>query len=132
VQAESIIEEKTVGVAGTSRLHGILKSILNLEFAPRRSLYLNWNSRRRPCSIRLPRFILVGATHSPSTGSSRGTAANPDWPSIAPWLSATDHTWKVSACPPLQSICIFTSALDKMSGERSAVMFVGLAGEVVR
>jgi len=27
---------------------------------------------------------------------------------------------------------ISTSALDKMSGERSAVMFVGLAGEVVR
>jgi hypothetical protein len=46
VQPESIIEEKTVGVAGTSRSAWILKSILDLEFASRRSLYLNWNSRR--------------------------------------------------------------------------------------
>jgi hypothetical protein len=35
VQAESIIEEKTVGVAGTSHTPWILKSILDLEFAPR-------------------------------------------------------------------------------------------------
>src|SRR5258708_40165937 len=77
VSREIVRQEKTVGAAGRSRSLWFIKSKLSLAFAPIRSPFLNWNSRRRPCSIRSPRFILVGATHSLSTGSSRGTEASP-------------------------------------------------------
>jgi hypothetical protein len=47
-----------VEAAGRSRSLWFLKSILNQAFAPGRSPSLNWSSRRRPCSIRSPLFIL--------------------------------------------------------------------------